>query len=603
MPDIPQENIRNFCIIAHIDHGKSTLADCLISETGSLSQREMRSQILDNMDLEKERGITIKAQAIRMEYKHTDGETYILNLIDTPGHVDFNYEVSRTLEACDGAILVVDAAQGIEAQTLANVYLALDSDLEIIPVIDKIDLPSARPEEVAQEIEDVIGIEAMNAPKISAKTHQNIPAVLEQIVEKLPSPQGSNKNPLQALIFDSAYDSYKGVICHINIKEGQVSVGDRIRMMHTKAEFEVTELGYFHPNSVAPMNTLVTGDVGYLVASIKSVKDTRVGDTITLVENPAKQPLPGYKPVQRMVFCGLYPVDGADYNNLRDALEKVQLNDASISFEPETSAALGFGFRCGFLGLLHYEIIQERIEREFELEIISTAPSVVYHLHLLDGTTLTLDNPTNMPKMETIEYIEEPMVNVSIVSPDTYIGNIMELCQERRGTFLNMEYLELTRVNLHYIMPLNEIIYDFFDALKSRTRGYASLDYELKNYQKSDLVKLDVLINGELVDALSFVIHRSNAYARGRRMVEKLKDKIPRQQFEIPIQAAIGGKIIARETIRAYRKDVTAKCYGGDISRKRKLLEKQKEGKKRMRQVGSVEIPQEAFMSVLKLDE
>ncbi len=603
MPDIPQENIRNFCIIAHIDHGKSTLADCLISETGSLSQREMRSQILDNMDLEKERGITIKAQAIRMEYKHTDGETYILNLIDTPGHVDFNYEVSRTLEACDGAILVVDAAQGIEAQTLANVYLALDSDLEIIPVINKIDLPSARPEEVAQEIEDVIGIEAMNAPKISAKTHQNIPAVLEQIVEKLPSPQGSNKNPLQALIFDSAYDSYKGVICHINIKEGQVSVGDRIRMMHTKAEFEVTELGYFHPNSVAPMNTLVTGDVGYLVASIKSVKDTRVGDTITLVENPAKQPLPGYKPVQRMVFCGLYPVDGADYNNLRDALEKVQLNDASISFEPETSAALGFGFRCGFLGLLHYEIIQERIEREFELEIISTAPSVVYHLHLLDGTTLTLDNPTNMPKMETIEYIEEPMVNVSIVSPDTYIGNIMELCQERRGTFLNMEYLELTRVNLHYIMPLNEIIYDFFDALKSRTRGYASLDYELKNYQKSDLVKLDVLINGELVDALSFVIHRSNAYARGRRMVEKLKDKIPRQQFEIPIQAAIGGKIIARETIRAYRKDVTAKCYGGDISRKRKLLEKQKEGKKRMRQVGSVEIPQEAFMSVLKLDE
>ena len=603
MPDIPQENIRNFCIIAHIDHGKSTLADCLISETGSLSQREMRSQILDNMDLEKERGITIKAQAIRMEYKHTDGETYILNLIDTPGHVDFNYEVSRTLEACDGAILVVDAAQGIEAQTLANVYLALDSDLEIIPVINKIDLPSARPEEVAQEIEDVIGIEAMNAPKISAKTHQNIPAVLEQIVEKLPSPQGSNKNPLQALIFDSAYDSYKGVICHINIKEGQVSVGDRIRMMHTKAEFEVTELGYFHPNSVAPMNTLVTGDVGYLVASIKSVKDTRVGDTITLVENPAKQPLPGYKPVQRMVFCGLYPVDGADYNNLRDALEKVQLNDASISFEPETSAALGFGFRCGFLGLLHYEIIQERIEREFELEIISTAPSVVYHLHLLDGTTLTLDNPTNMPKMETIEYIEEPMVNVSIVSPDTYIGNIMELCQERRGTFLNMEYLELTRVNLHYIMPLNEIIYDFFDALKSRTRGYASLDYELKNYQKSDLVKLDVLINGELVDALSFVIHRSNAYARGRRMVEKLKDKIPRQQFEIPIQAAIGGKIIARETIRAYRKDVTAKCYGGDISRKRKLLEKQKEGKKRMRQVGSVEVPQDAFLSVLKYDD
>jgi len=603
MPGIPQENIRNFCIIAHIDHGKSTLADCLLTETGALSKREMKSQVLDNMDLEQERGITIKAQAVRMEYKHSDGENYILNLIDTPGHVDFNYEVSRTLAACDGAILVVDAAQGIEAQTLANVYLALDADLEIIPVINKTDLPSARPEEVAQEIEDIIGIDAMDAPKISAKNHINIQAVLDDIIEKLPPPSGSNDNPLEALIFDSEYDTYRGVICHINIQEGQVKLGDNIKLMHTKAEFEVTELGYFQANSVIEVDQLVTGDVGYLVASIKNVADTRVGDTITLVDNPAKEPLPGYKPVQRMVFCGLYPIDGADYNNLRDALEKVELNDAALSFEPETSAALGFGFRCGFLGLLHYEIIQERIEREFELDIISTAPSVVYHLYLEDGSMVKLDNPTNMPKMEEVEYIEEPMVNVSIVAPDEYIGNIMELCQERRGEFTNMEYLEMTRVNLHYVMPLNEIIYDFFDALKSRTRGYASLDYELKDYQKSDLVKLDILINGELVDALSFIIHRDNAYTRGRRMVEKLKEEIPRQQFEIPIQAAIGGKIIARETVRAYRKDVTAKCYGGDISRKRKLLEKQKEGKKRMRQVGSVEIPQEAFMSVLKLDE
>ncbi|NLM19562.1 MAG: elongation factor 4 [Clostridiaceae bacterium] len=603
MSRIRQENVRNFCIIAHIDHGKSTLADCLIQETGTLTSREMQDQVLDNMDLEKERGITIKARAIRMEYKHSDGETYILNLIDTPGHVDFNYEVSRTLEACDGAILVVDAAQGIEAQTLANVYLALEADLEIMPVINKIDLPSARPEEVAKEVEDIIGIEAQGAPRISAKNHINIQAVLDQIIERLPAPQGDLTKPLQALIFDSEYDTYKGIIAHINVKQGSVKVGDQIMMMNTRTSFEVTELGYFRANSGTSVKELVVGDVGYLVASIKNVKDTRVGDTITLKNNPATKPLPGYKPVQQMVFCGLYPVDGADYNNLRDALEKVQLNDAALSFEPETSAALGFGFRCGFLGLLHYEIIQERIEREFELDIISTAPSVVFKLHLTDGSIIKLDNPTNMPAAEEIEFIEEPIVNVSIVMPDEYIGNIMDLCQERRGIYQTMEYLETTRVNLHYEMPLNEIIYDFFDALKSRSRGYASLDYELKGYKSSQLVKLDILINGEIVDALSFIIHKDKAYARGRRMVEKLKEEIPRQQFEIPLQAAIGGKIIARETIRAYRKDVTAKCYGGDISRKRKLLEKQKEGKKRMRQVGSVEIPQEAFMSVLKLDE
>ncbi|HHU52869.1 MAG TPA: elongation factor 4 [Clostridiaceae bacterium] len=603
MSQIRQKNVRNFCIIAHIDHGKSTLADCLIQETGTLTLREMQDQVLDNMDLEKERGITIKARAIRMEYKHSDGETYILNLIDTPGHVDFNYEVSRTLEACDGAILVVDAAQGIEAQTLANVYLALEADLEIMPVINKIDLPSARPEEIVQEVEDIIGIEARDAPRISAKNHINIQSVLDQIIERLPAPQGDSAKPLQALIFDSEYDTYKGVIAHINVKQGSVKVGDQIMMMNTQKAFEVTELGYFKANGGTSVKELVAGDVGYLVASIKNVKDTRVGDTITLKNNPADNPLPGYKPVQQMVFCGLYPVDGADYNNLRDALEKVQLNDAALSFEPETSAALGFGFRCGFLGLLHYEIIQERIEREFELNIISTAPSVVFKLHLTDGSIIKLDNPTNMPATEEIDFIEEPIVNVSIVMPDEYIGNIMDLCQERRGIYQTMEYLEATRVNLHYEMPLNEIIYDFFDALKSRSRGYASLDYELKGYKSSQMVKLDILINGEVVDALSFIIHKDKAYARGRRMVEKLREQIPRQQFEIPVQAAIGGKIIARETIRAYRKDVTAKCYGGDISRKRKLLEKQKEGKKRMRQVGSVEIPQEAFMSVLKLDE
>ena len=525
MSRIRQENVRNFCIIAHIDHGKSTLADCLIQETGTLTSREMQDQVLDNMDLEKERGITIKARAIRMEYKHSDGETYILNLIDTPGHVDFNYEVSRTLEACDGAILVVDAAQGIEAQTLANVYLALEADLEIMPVINKIDLPSARPEEVAKEVEDIIGIEAQGAPRISAKNHINIQAVLDQIIERLPAPQGDLTKPLQALIFDSEYDTYKGIIAHINVKQGSVKVGDQIMMMNTRTSFEVTELGYFRANSGTSVKELVVGDVGYLVASIKNVKDTRVGDTITLKNNPATKPLPGYKPVQQMVFCGLYPVDGADYNNLRDALEKVQLNDAALSFEPETSAALGFGFRCGFLGLLHYEIIQERIEREFELDIISTAPSVVFKLHLTDGSIIKLDNPTNMPAAEEIEFIEEPIVNVSIVMPDEYIGNIMDLCQERRGIYQTMEYLETTRVNLHYEMPLNEIIYDFFDALKSRSRGYASLDYELKGYKSSQLVKLDILINGEIVDALSFIIHKDKAYARGRRMVEKLKKK------------------------------------------------------------------------------
>ena len=603
MPEHRQENIRNFCIIAHIDHGKSTLADRLIEYTGALSKREMHEQILDNMDLERERGITIKAQAVRMTYEAEDGQTYILNLIDTPGHVDFNYEVSRTLAACDGAVLVVDAAQGIEAQTLANVYLALDSDLEIIPVINKIDLPSARPEEVRQEIEDVIGLDASEAPLISAKNNINIPAVLEQIVKHLPPPEGDEDEPLKALIFDSEYDTYKGVIVHVNIREGQVAVGDDIYMMHTKKSFEVTELGYFRPGGVQPAERLVSGDVGYIVASIKNVKDTRVGDTITLADRKADKALPGYKDVQRMVFCGMYPVDGADYNALRDALEKVQLNDAALSFEPETSAALGFGFRCGFLGLLHYEIIQERLEREFQLNLITTAPSVIYRLTMNNGKQMYLDNPTNMPKVDDIDYMEEPMVNASIMTPTEYMGNIMELCQERRGTYVNMEYLEETRVNLHYVMPLNEIIYDFFDALKSRSRGYASLDYEFKEYQKSDLVKLDILLNGEIVDALSFIIHRDKAYARGRRMAEKLKENIPRQQFEIPIQAAIGGKIIARETIRAYRKDVIAKCYGGDISRKKKLLEKQKEGKKRMRSVGSVEVPQEAFMSVLKLDE
>ncbi len=595
--------IRNFCIIAHIDHGKSTLADRMIERTGSLTMREMQDQVLDNMDLERERGITIKAQAVRMSYKASDGEIYTLNLIDTPGHVDFNYEVSRTLAACDGAILVIDAAQGIEAQTLANVYLALDANLEILPVINKIDLPSAQPEVIRQEIEDIIGLDAADAPLISAKNNLNIDEVLEKTISHLPAPSGDEEAPLRALIFDSKYDTYKGVIVHVNVKDGAVRVGDRIRMMNTKKEFIVTELGYFRPGDFQPCEELIAGDVGYIVSSIKNVRDTAVGDTVTLAVRPAGKALPGYKKVNQMVFCGFYPVDGARYADLRDALERLQLNDAALSFEPETSAALGFGFRCGFLGLLHYEIVQERLEREFQLDLISTAPSVVYHIHMTDGRVVTLDNPTNMPDMNDVDYLEEPIVKASILAPSDYVGNIMELCQDRRGSFITMDYLDKTRVNLHYDMPLNEIIYDFFDALKSRTRGYASLDYEFKDYQKSNLVKLDILLNGEVVDALSFIVHEQKAYARGRRIAEKLKENIPRQQFEIPIQASIGGKVIARETVRAYRKDVLAKCYGGDISRKKKLLEKQKEGKKRMRQVGMVEVPQEAFMSVLRLDE
>ncbi len=603
MPSERQKRIRNFCIVAHIDHGKSTLADRLIEKTGLLTAREMQDQILDNMDIERERGITIKAQAVRLSYKADDGEVYTLNLIDTPGHVDFNYEVSRTLAACDGAILVVDAAQGIEAQTLANVYLAIDANLEVLPVINKIDLPSAQPDVVRQEIEDVIGLDASYAPLISAKNNINIHEVLEKIVRYLPPPQGDEEAPLRALIFDSKYDTYKGVIVHVNINEGAVRMGDRIQMMHTGKEFIVTELGYFRPGAFQPCEELLAGDVGYIVSSIKNVRDTAVGDTVTLANRPAVKALPGYKKVHQMVYCGFYPVDGADYPDLRDALEKLQLNDAALSFEPETSAALGFGFRCGFLGLLHYEIVQERLEREFSLELISTAPSVVYRIYLSDGRQIMLDNPTNMPDPSDIERMEEPMVKATIMSPKEYVGNIMELCQDRRGTFKTMDYMDVTRVMLHYELPLNEIIYDFFDALKSRTRGYASLDYEFSDYRESDLVKLDILLNGDIVDALSFIVHREKAYQRARRMVEKLKENIPRQQFEIPVQACIGGKVIARETVRAFRKDVLAKCYGGDITRKKKLLEKQKEGKKRMRQVGSVEVPQEAFMSVLRLDE
>jgi len=603
MPSERQKRIRNFCIVAHIDHGKSTLADRLIEKTGLLTAREMQDQILDNMDIERERGITIKAQAVRLSYKADDGEMYTLNLIDTPGHVDFNYEVSRTLAACDGAILVVDAAQGIEAQTLANVYLAIDANLEVLPVINKIDLPSAQPEVVRQEIEDLIGLDASYAPLISAKNNINIHEVLEKIVRYLPPPQGDEEAPLRALIFDSKYDTYKGVIVHVNVNEGAVRMGDRIQMMHTGKEFIVTELGYFRPGAFQPCEELLAGDVGYIVSSIKNVRDTAVGDTVTLANRPAAKALPGYKKVHQMVYCGFYPVDGADYPDLRDALEKLQLNDAALSFEPETSAALGFGFRCGFLGLLHYEIVQERLEREFSLELISTAPSVVYRIYLSDGRQIMLDNPTNMPDPSDIERMEEPMVKATIMSPKEYVGNIMELCQDRRGTFKTMDYMDVTRVMLHYELPLNEIIYDFFDALKSRTRGYASLDYEFSDYRESDLVKLDILLNGDIVDALSFIVHREKAYQRARRMVEKLKENIPRQQFEIPVQACIGGKVIARETVRAFRKDVLAKCYGGDITRKKKLLEKQKEGKKRMRQVGSVEVPQEAFMSVLRLDE
>ncbi len=603
MPNERMKHIRNFSIVAHIDHGKSTLADRLIEHTGVLTQRQMQSQVLDNMDIERERGITIKAQAVRMLYNADDGEVYTFNLIDTPGHVDFNYEVSRSLAACDGAVLVVDAAQGVEAQTLANVYLAIDADLEVLPVINKIDLPSAQPDVVKQEIEDVIGIDADFAPLISAKANLNIKEVLEAIVQHLPPPEGDEEKPLTALIFDSIYDTYRGVIVHVRVKDGRIKAGQEIKMMHTGKVFNVIEVGYFRPGELLTAEELLAGDVGYIVANIKNVRDTAVGDTITRTDKPAAAALPGYKKVQRMVFCGLYPADNARYPDLREALERLQINDAALSFEPETSAALGFGFRCGFLGLLHYEIIQERLEREFDLDLVSTAPSVVYNVYLKDGEMIRLDNPTNLPDVSEIDHFEEPIVKVQILTPKDYVGNIMELCQERRGTYINMDYLDETRVNLHYEMPLNEIIYDFFDALKSRTRGYASLDYELKDYQRSDLVKLDIMLNGDMVDALSFIVHREKAYARGRRMTEKLKENIPRHQFEIPIQACIGGKIIARETVRAYRKDVLSKCYGGDITRKKKLLEKQKEGKKRMRQVGSVEVPQEAFMSVLKLDE
>ena len=603
MSAIDQSKIRNFCIIAHIDHGKSTLADRIIERTGLLTEREMQSQVLDNMDLERERGITIKSQAVRTVYKAKDGEEYIFNLIDTPGHVDFNYEVSRSLAACDGAILVVDAAQGIEAQTLANVYLALDHDLDVFPVINKIDLPSADPERVINEIEDVIGIEAQDAPQISAKTGLNIDEVLEQIVTKVPAPKGSPENPLQALIFDSIYDSYRGVIVFCRIMEGGVKKGTKIRMMATGAVEEVVEVGYFGAGQLIPCEELPAGMVGYITASIKNVKDTRVGDTITDDERPCAEPLPGYKKVNPMVFCGVYPADGAKYEDLRDALEKLQLNDASLFFEPETSVALGFGFRCGFLGLLHLEIIQERLEREYNLDLVTTAPGVVYKVHKTNGEVMDLTNPSNLPDPSEIDYMEEPMVKAEIMVTTDYIGPIMELCQERRGQYQGMEYMETTRALLHYHLPLNEIIYDFFDALKSRSRGYASFDYEMLGYERSDLVKLDILVNKEEVDALSFIVFAGSAYDRGRKMCEKLKEEIPRQLFEIPIQAAIGSKIIARETVKALRKDVLAKCYGGDISRKRKLLEKQKEGKKRMRQIGNVEIPQKAFMSVLKLDD
>ena len=600
---IDQSKIRNFCIIAHIDHGKSTLADRIIEKTGTLTEREMQSQVLDNMELERERGITIKSQAVRIVYKANDGEEYIFNLIDTPGHVDFNYEVSRSLAACDGAILVVDAAQGIEAQTLANVYLALDHDLDVLPVIIKIDLPSADPERVVNEIEDVIGLEAHDAPRISAKTGLNVEEVLEQIVTKIPAPQGDVNAPLKALIFDSVYDAYKGVIVFCRVMDGRVKKGTQIRMMATGFTTEVVEVGYFGAGQFIPCDELTAGMVGYITASIKNLGDTRVGDTVTDNERPCAEALPGYKKVQPMVYCGLYPADGARYGDLRDALEKLQLNDASLFFEPETSIALGFGFRCGFLGLLHLEIIQERLEREYNLDLVTTAPGVVYKVYKTNGEVIELTNPSNLPDPSEIEYMEEPMVNAEIMVTTEFIGAIMDLCQERRGQYNGMEYMEETRALLKYKLPLNEIIYDFFDALKSRSRGYASLDYELCGYERSELVKLDILVNKEEVDALSFIVHADTAYERGRKMCEKLKEEIPRQLFEIPIQAAIGSKIIARETVRAMRKDVLAKCYGGDISRKKKLLEKQKEGKKRMRQVGNVEIPQKAFMSVLKLDD
>ena len=603
MAHIDQSKIRNFCIIAHIDHGKSTLADRIIEKTGLLTEREMQNQVLDNMDLERERGITIKAQCVRTIYKAQDGEEYIFNLIDTPGHVDFNYEVSRSLAACEGAILVVDAAQGIEAQTLANVYLAIDHDLDVMPVINKIDLPSAEPERVVNEIEDVIGIEAQDAPRISAKNGINIDQVLEQIVTKIPAPAGDPEKSLQALIFDSIYDSYKGVIIFCRLFDGVVKRGTSIRMMATGAVAEVVEVGIFGAGRFVPCDELSAGMVGYITASLKNVRDTTVGDTVTDNDNPCAEALPGYKKAQPMVYCGLYPADGAKYPDLRDALEKLQLNDASLSFEPETSIALGFGFRCGFLGLLHLEIIQERLEREFNLDLVTTAPGVVYRVHTTDGKMIELTNPSNLPDPSNIEYMEEPFVSAEIMVTTEYVGAIMQLCQERRGVYQGMEYMEETRALLRYDLPLNEIIYDFFDALKSRSRGYASFDYEMKGYVRSELVKLDILINKEEVDALSFILHQDTAYERGRKMCEKLKQEIPRHLFEIPIQAAIGNKVIARETVRAVRKDVLAKCYGGDISRKKKLLEKQKEGKKRMRQIGNVEIPQQAFMSVLKLDE
>ena len=600
--NIDQSKIRNFCIIAHIDHGKSTLADRIIEKTGTLTAREMQSQVLDNMDIERERGITIKSQTTRIVYKAQDGEEYIFNLIDTPGHIDFNYEVSRSLAACDGAILIVDATQGIQAQTLANTYLALDHDLEILPVINKIDLPSADPDRVAEEIEDIIGIEAHDAPRISAKTGENVEEVLEAIVKKLPAPTGSKEKPLQALIFDSLYDNYRGVIIFCRIKEGTVKVGTRIRLMASGAAFDVTEVGYFGPGRFIPCPELSAGMVGYITASIKDIRDTRVGDTVTDDRNPAAEPLPGYKQVQSMVYCGIYPADTMKYPDLRDALEKLQLNDAALQYEPETSQALGFGFRCGFLGLLHLDVVQERLEREYDLDLVTTAPSVVYHVYKTDGTMMELSNPANLPDPSEIDHIEEPVVDVEIMVTPEFMGAIMQLCQDRRGVYKSTEYIEANRAILKYEMPLNEIIYDFFDAIKSRSKGYASYDYELKGYQTSKMVKLDIMVNRQVIDALSFIVHKDSAYERGKKMCEKLKNEIPRQLFEIPLQASIGGQIVARENIRAMRKDVLAKCYGGDISRKKKLLEKQKEGKRRMRQFGNVEIPQSAFMSVLKLD-
>lgn len=600
---VPKKNIRNFSIIAHIDHGKSTLADRLLEKTQAVALRDMTAQLLDNMELEKERGITIKARAVKLNYKAENSEEYELNLIDTPGHVDFNYEVSRSLAACEGALLIVDASQGVEAQTLANTYLALDHNLEIVPIINKIDLPAADPERVAAEVEDIIGIPCLDSPRISAKTGENIDAVLERIVSDIPAPGGDENAPLRALVFDSVYDNYRGVIVYVRIMDGTVKSGDTMRMMATGAEFTVVEVGCMRAASLDPLPQLSAGDVGYITASIKTIADARVGDTVTLAANPASGPLPGYRKVNPMVFCGIYPADGADYENLKEALEKLQLNDAALSYEPETSGALGFGFRCGFLGLLHLEIIQERLEREYDLDLVTTIPSVVYKIYLTDGEVITVDNPTLYPDPSKIDYCEEPMTNAHIYSPPEYVGAIMDLCQDRRGVFKDMTYLASDRVDIHYELPLNEIIYDFFDVLKSRTRGYASFDYELNGYQRSQMVKLDVLLNGDIIDALSFIIHSDKAYGRARKIAEKLKDNIPRQMFEIPVQLAVGSKIIARETVKAMRKDVLAKCYGGDITRKKKLLEKQKEGKKRMRKFGTVEVPQEAFMAVLKLDE